>query len=158
MAGNYRAQFYLATALFGLNLNDAFTHGVMLSLGVNLFCYIFVSQVTSQRVVERIQASLFVDSVETRQTSVNRPWTGATTVGDLKVLCERFLGANQVTRAFDDYARRTGKPLEDRSLRFSCPCSTLNFSANFTRACSKGWKSELRSQVATMCAWASRAL
>lgn len=101
------------TSLFGLNVGDDFTHGVMLSLGVNLFCYIFVSQITSQRVVERIQASLFVDSVETRQTSVNRPWTGATTVGDLKVLCERFLGANQVSRAFDDYARRSGKPLED---------------------------------------------
>ena len=101
------------TTLFGLNLGDSFTHGVMLSLGVNLFCYIFVSQITSQRVVERIQASLFVDSVETRQTSVNRPWTGATTVGDLKVLCERFLGAGQVDRAFDDYARRAGKPLDN---------------------------------------------
>ncbi|WP_346796219.1 NahK/ErcS family hybrid sensor histidine kinase/response regulator [Halomonas sp. Bachu 37] len=101
------------TALFGLNLGDSFTHGVMLSLGVNLFCYIFVSQVTSQRVVERIQASLFVDSVETRQTSVNRPWTGATTVGDLKVLCERFLGADQVERAFADYARRSAKTLEN---------------------------------------------
>ncbi|MCB8888033.1 hybrid sensor histidine kinase/response regulator [Vreelandella malpeensis] len=102
------------TALFNLNLGgDSFTHGVMLSLGVNLFCYIFVSQISSQRVVERIQASLFVDSVETRQTSVNRPWTGATTVGDLKVLCERFLGAGQVDRAFEDYARRTAKPLDD---------------------------------------------
>ncbi|XKE46284.1 PAS-domain containing protein [Halomonas organivorans] len=103
------------TALFGLNVGDGFTHGVMLSLGVNLVAYIFVSQMTPQRVVERIQASLFVDSVETRQTSVNRPWTGATTVGDLKVLCERFLSADQVGRAFDDYARRTGKPLEDNA-------------------------------------------
>ena len=103
------------TSLFGLNFGDSFTHGVMLSLGVNLFGYIFVSQMTPQRVVERIQASLFVDSVETRQTSVNRPWTGATTVGDLKVLCERFLGAGQVSRAFEDYARRTGKPLEDNT-------------------------------------------
>lgn len=100
------------TQLFGLNLGDPFTHGVMLSLGLNLFCYIFVSQISPQRVVERIQASLFVDSVETRQTSVNRPWTGATTVGDLKVLCERFLSADQVQRAFDDYARRSGQPLE----------------------------------------------
>ncbi len=103
------------TSLFGLNVGDSFTHGVMLSLGVNLFCYIFVSQMTPQRVVERIQASLFVDSVETRQTSVNRPWTGATTVGDLKVLCERFLGAGQVSRAFEDYARRTGKPLDNNT-------------------------------------------
>ncbi|GHA99825.1 hybrid sensor histidine kinase/response regulator [Modicisalibacter luteus] len=100
------------TQLFGLHFGDPFTHGVMLSLGLNLFCYIFVSQITPQRVVERIQASLFVDSVETRQTSVNRPWTGATTVGDLKVLCERFLGASQVQRAFDDYARRSGQALE----------------------------------------------
>ncbi|NAW33901.1 NahK/ErcS family hybrid sensor histidine kinase/response regulator [Halomonas alimentaria] len=114
LAGGPLGVAWLApTSLFGLNVGDSFTHGVMLSLGVNLFCYIFVSQVTSQRVVERIQASLFVDSVETRQTSVNRPWTGATTVGDLKVLCERFLGAGQVSRAFDDYARRSGKPLED---------------------------------------------
>ncbi|CAM3933456.1 NahK/ErcS family hybrid sensor histidine kinase/response regulator [Vreelandella rituensis] len=105
-------------SLFGLNLGDSLTHGVMLSLGLNLFFYIFISQVTSQRVVERIQASLFVDSVETRQTSVNRPWTGATTVGDLKVLCERFLGAGQVDRAFENYARRSGKPL-DNSTRAS---------------------------------------
>ncbi len=111
--GPFGVAWLAPTSLFGLNVGDAFTHGVMLSLGVNLFCYIFVSQVTSQRVVERIQASLFVDSVETRQTSVNRPWTGATTVGDLKVLCERFLGAGQVARAFDDYARRSGKSLED---------------------------------------------
>ena len=111
--GPFGVAWLAPTSLFGLNVGDGFTHGVMLSLGVNLFCYIFVSQVTSQRVVERIQASLFVDSVETRQTSVNRPWTGATTVGDLKVLCERFLGAHQVSRAFDDYARRSGKPLED---------------------------------------------
>ena len=101
------------TDLFGLNVSDNFTHGVMLSLGFNLFGYIFVSQMTPQRVVERIQASLFVDSVETRQTPINRPWAGATTVGDLKVLCERFLGADQVQRAFEDYARRNGKKLED---------------------------------------------
>ncbi|WP_048307624.1 NahK/ErcS family hybrid sensor histidine kinase/response regulator [Halomonas sp. PR-M31] len=100
------------TQLFGFNIGDPFTHGVMLSLGLNLFGYIFVSQITSQRVVERIQASLFVDSVETRQTSVNRPWTGATTVDDLRVLCERFLGADQVRDAFYDYARRSGQLLE----------------------------------------------
>ncbi|WP_129141245.1 hybrid sensor histidine kinase/response regulator [Modicisalibacter coralii] len=98
--------------LFGLGIGSPFTHGVMLSLGVNLFGYIFISQITPQRVVERIQASLFVDSVETRQTSVNRPWTGATTVGDLKVLCERFLGAEQVDRAFDDFALRNGQTLD----------------------------------------------
>ncbi|WP_110655273.1 hybrid sensor histidine kinase/response regulator [Salinicola halimionae] len=101
--------------LFGLNVTDSFAHGVMLSLGLNLFFYIFISQLTPQRVVDRIQASLFVDSIETRQTTVNRPWTGATTVGDLKVLCERFLGKSQVERAFEDYAGRTAKPMENNT-------------------------------------------
>ncbi|MEC8916533.1 MAG: NahK/ErcS family hybrid sensor histidine kinase/response regulator [Pseudomonadota bacterium] len=101
--------------LFGLNVTDSFAHGVMLSLGFNLFFYIFISQLTPQRVVERIQASLFVDSIETRQTTVNRPWTGATTMGDLKVLCERFLGKSQVERAFEDYARRNAKPMDNNT-------------------------------------------
>ncbi|MGO2132435.1 MAG: hybrid sensor histidine kinase/response regulator [Halomonas sp.] len=107
--------FLSPISLLGLNVGDSFTHGVMMSLGLNLACYIFVSQVTPQRVVERIQASLFVDSVETRQTSVNRPWTGATTVNDLKVLCERFLGPAQVNRAFSEYAQRAGISLEDNA-------------------------------------------
>ncbi|GAB2792055.1 hypothetical protein GCM10027040_17710 [Halomonas shantousis] len=115
LGGPWDIAWLSPTQLFGLNVGDPFTHGVMLSLGLNLFCYIFVSQITSQRVVERIQASLFVDSIETRQTSVNRPWTGATTVGDLKVLCQRFLGAGQVSRAFDDYARRNGTTLDDNT-------------------------------------------
>ncbi|WP_110686132.1 hybrid sensor histidine kinase/response regulator [Salinicola aestuarinus] len=102
-------------SLFGLNVTDSFAHGVMLSLAFNLFFYIFISQLTPQRVVERIQASLFVDSIETRQTTVNRPWTGATTINDLKVLCERFIGHAQVERAFDDYARRNAKPLENNA-------------------------------------------
>ncbi|OHV13459.1 hybrid sensor histidine kinase/response regulator [Kushneria phosphatilytica] len=97
--------------LFGLALGDPLTHGVLLSLGVNLFCYIFISQVTDQRVVERIQASLFVDSVETRQTSINRPWRGSTSVGDLQNLCKRFLSEEQVERAFERYASQNQQAL-----------------------------------------------
>ena len=32
--------------LFGLNVTDSFAHGVVLSLGFNLFFYIFISQLT----------------------------------------------------------------------------------------------------------------
>ncbi|ANF58780.1 hybrid sensor histidine kinase/response regulator [Halotalea alkalilenta] len=95
----------------GLSFADPLSQGVILSIGLNLFCYIFGSQVSSQRIVERIQASLFVDSAGSQQPSVNRPWMGTTSVEDLKALCKRFLGADQVDRAFDEYAQRQQMPL-----------------------------------------------
>ncbi|WP_456269739.1 PAS-domain containing protein [Kushneria sp. AK178] len=98
--------------LLGLSLDDPITQGVLLSLGVNLFCYIFFSQITRQRVVERIQASLFVDSVASHQTLINRPWGGTTSVGDLKALSRRFLNEDQVERAFSDYGWRHQQRLD----------------------------------------------
>ncbi|MFC0267742.1 hybrid sensor histidine kinase/response regulator [Kushneria aurantia] len=100
------------TNLLGLSLDDPTTQGVLLSLGVNLFCYILVSQLTTPRVVERIQASLFVDSADTHQPRLNRPWRGNTTVGDLKSLARRFLNEDQVERAFSDYGWRYQQRLE----------------------------------------------
>ncbi|WP_106477492.1 hybrid sensor histidine kinase/response regulator [Phytohalomonas tamaricis] len=98
-------------APFGLSLGEPLTQGVLLSLGVNLFCYIFISQVTTPRVVERIQASLFVDSVGNQQT-IHRPWSGSTSVGELKALCKRFLSNDQVERAFEEYGYRNQRPFE----------------------------------------------
>lgn len=98
--------------LMGLSLDDSITQGVLLSLGVNLFCYIFVSQVTTPRVVDRIQASLFVDSVDAHRPPINRPWRGSTTVRDLKSLARRFLNEEQVERAFNDYGWRYQQRLE----------------------------------------------
>ncbi|MCX2522829.1 hybrid sensor histidine kinase/response regulator [Larsenimonas rhizosphaerae] len=104
--GPFGLRFLAPNDLFGLSVGDPLTQGVMLSLVVNLFCYIFFSQSTSERVVDRIQASQFVDSSGHPYASVNRPWQGTTTIGDLKALCKRFLSDDQVDRTFRDYHRR----------------------------------------------------
>ncbi|WP_086481537.1 hybrid sensor histidine kinase/response regulator [Oceanospirillum sanctuarii] len=95
-------------ALFGADL-DFLTHGVLFSLGINLICYIAVSNITRQRVIDRIQASAFIDSIDTRNTKSARPWMGSTSVGDLMALCERFLEPDAVDKAFSDYFLRNDK-------------------------------------------------
>lgn len=89
-------------ALFGADL-DFLTHGVIFSLSVNLFLYIAFSNITKQRVIDRIQASAFIDSIDTRNAKTTRPWMGSTSVGDLMALCERFLGPESVDNAFNEY-------------------------------------------------------
>lgn len=92
---------------FNISIAGPLTQGVILSLTANLFGYILCSQRSRQHMLERIQASLFVDS-STVQPAINRPWMGTTTINDLKSLCARFLNSAQVERAFDDYADRQG--------------------------------------------------
>lgn len=103
-------------APFGLRFADPLTQGVLLSLGLNIAAYIGMSQLTSQRVVERIQASLFVESAGTMPPSINRPWLGAASVRDLKVLCRRFLDKAQVEQAFERFAQRHPWPMTDQTL------------------------------------------
>ena len=98
--------------LFGANSVDFFTQGVLVSLLANLMTYVLVSRLTKQRVIDRIQASAFTESIETRPAKINRPWLGNTSIGDLYALCERFLGAEATEKAFNDYTyQRNLKPL-----------------------------------------------
>jgi len=93
---------------FDIYISSPFTQGVLLSIGWNLFFYILVSQITRPRVVERIQASLFVDSASLQPT-LNRPSTGTTTIGDLTGLSKRFLNDEQVDRAFREHLNLSGE-------------------------------------------------
>lgn len=95
-------------SLFGSRM-DFLTHGVFFSLGANLILYIAVSNITRQRVIDRIQASAFIDSIDTRNTKSARPWMGSTSVGDLMSLCERFLEPEPVDKAFSDYFLHSNK-------------------------------------------------
>lgn len=109
----------------GLHFADPFTQGVTLSLGLNLICFILVSQLTQQRVVERIQAALFTDNSHNALPSINRPWMGTTSVEDLKILCKRFLGKRQVEQAFNEFAQRQPWPMTDQTL---APIEVIQFS------------------------------
>lgn len=112
-------------ALFGLRIADPLTQGVLLSLGINLLFFIVMSQLVPQRVVERIQAALFTDNATNALPSINRPWMGATSVEDLKVLCKRFLDKRQVEHAFNEFAQRQPWPMNDQTL---APIEVIQFS------------------------------
>lgn len=102
------------TALFGITDMDFFTQGVFWSLSGNLLAFILVSRFTHQRVIDRIQASAFVDNLEMKPVKTSRLWKGSTNIGDLRLLAERFVGTPAVHRAFRDYAfKRSLPPLRD---------------------------------------------
>ncbi|WP_028471180.1 hybrid sensor histidine kinase/response regulator [Neptunomonas japonica] len=91
------------TALFGINNLDPLTHGVLWSLLTNITLYVIVSQYTSQRLTDRIQASAFVDVYNKDLTTPSRQHS-TVTVGDLQMLTERFLGLSRTQHAFTGYA------------------------------------------------------
>lgn len=108
--GPWDIQWLRPDALLGTGHLDFFTHGVFWSLGVNLLAYISISRLTRQRVIDRIQASAFVDNIEARPAKIRRPWQGVTTVGDLKLLGQRFIGHDATNQAFDHYAHQRHLP------------------------------------------------
>ncbi|MBT3144372.1 hybrid sensor histidine kinase/response regulator [Neptunomonas phycophila] len=99
------------TSLMGLNFNEPLSHGVFWSLMVNASLYVLISQYSPQRLVERIQASAFVDVYNKDLTEPSRQH-GVVTVGDLQMLTERFLGLTRTQDAFAGYvAQRNEEPL-----------------------------------------------
>jgi PAS domain S-box-containing protein len=91
------------TALFGFTLNDPLTNGVFWSLLVNASLYLVISHYAPQRLVDRIQASAFVDVYNPDLSQPSRAHS-AVTVGDLQILTERFLGLSRTQQAFNNYA------------------------------------------------------
>lgn len=96
------------TSLFGLSYFDPLTHGVIWSLSINLLLYIGVSMLTSQRLVDRIQASAFTN-VHTKHFAEPGRMTSQVSVGDLQMLTERFLGISRTQHAFTTYALHRGE-------------------------------------------------
>ncbi|MGL1920186.1 MAG: PAS-domain containing protein [Hyphomicrobiales bacterium] len=83
-------------SLFGLDFGDSLTHGVVMSLFINIACYIYFSLKASPSMLDSMQAAAFVD---------NRPKPTLTShiesqdmmmkVWDLKNLSTKILGYNQ---------------------------------------------------------------
>ncbi|MAY40967.1 NahK/ErcS family hybrid sensor histidine kinase/response regulator [Neptuniibacter sp. UBA847] len=96
------------TGLFGLHALDPLTHGVFWSLFVNTVLYVLVSRYTNPRLVDRIQASAFVDVYNKDLTESSRQY-GQVTVGDLQMLTERFLGLSRTQHAFTGFALQRGE-------------------------------------------------
>ena len=94
--------------LFGVDQFDPLTHGVIWSLSVNILLFIVVSRYTNLRLVDRIQASAFVDIYDQSLPETQRQYNHVT-VGDLQVLAERFLGQSRTHHAFTGFALQKGE-------------------------------------------------
>lgn len=88
-----------------------FNGGLVLSLSLNLACYIGISLFTRLRLVEVIQANAFIAPISAGVGSTARALGG--TVGHLRLLVEQFLGREDARRAFDEFRHASGRPLRD---------------------------------------------
>jgi Na+/proline symporter/signal transduction histidine kinase/ActR/RegA family two-component response regulator len=98
-------------ALFGTHGWDPVLHSAFWSLLVNVACLVFVSLRWRPSLEERLHAAMFVDPHAISRAGAG-DWRGRVQVADLRTIAERIIGVRGTQRAFDDYARRRGKPLQ----------------------------------------------
>lgn len=109
--GLFNIDWLIPTALLGTQM-DLMTHGIVWSLGINLFLYIAVSLFTRQRIREKIQAAAFFHEVDSyQQESQADQRKSNTTIDDLKALAERFMGPEKADAVFMIYETRHGEKL-----------------------------------------------
>lgn len=88
-----------------------FEGGILASLVLNVAIYVTVSLRTSPRLIDRIQASTFINQ---GQAAPDIAYGGLRqTVGELRTVIEQFLGREDAARAFEDLERRRTKPILD---------------------------------------------
>ncbi len=95
-------------ALLGLQGMDPLVHAVVWSVGLNALVFLVVSSLTRRGLVERLQATLFVDVF---RSAGGAPTTVATTSAgaeDLFILAQRILGSEPARRLFNEMARTQG--------------------------------------------------
>lgn len=91
---------------------NQFVQKVLLTQIVNCGLYVAVSLWARPRMIDHIQAALFVGPARSRQASPRDPeLTG--TIGDLKALVAQFLGAEAAERSFAQLERRRGRRMRN---------------------------------------------
>ncbi len=99
-------------ALFGFGFGDSLTHGVFWILLVDIAVMAAVSINTPQSLVERAQATAFVDlGVHQGGVGQRAPHPPAVRVAELEVVLQRFLGTQAARQALDDYTSRRNTEL-----------------------------------------------
>ncbi len=95
-------------ALFGLQGMDPLVHAVVWSVGMNALVFLIVSCLTRASMLERLQATLFVDVYRSAGGAPVRVATTSAGAEDLFVLAQRILGTEPARRLFDEMARVQG--------------------------------------------------
>ncbi|HTZ03051.1 MAG TPA: PAS domain-containing hybrid sensor histidine kinase/response regulator [Xanthobacteraceae bacterium] len=90
-------------ALFGVNL-PPLVHGVLLSLVLNVVCYIGCSLLRRPAAIERVQADLFVPSTLRPITPSFRLRRASVTVEELIATVARYLGDERTRESFSSFA------------------------------------------------------
>jgi Na+/proline symporter/signal transduction histidine kinase/ActR/RegA family two-component response regulator len=90
-------------ALFGLGGLDPLSHAVIWTLGANILLYVTGSLATEATGIERRQAAAFIEAVPHVSYSSAIPLKSQTTIDDLRMLAETYLGAERAAEAFRHY-------------------------------------------------------
>lgn len=110
--GLFGFSWLIPDALFGIQQLDSLSHGVLFSLGFNILCYVGVSLLTTVNLQDRLQAVAFVKP----NLPVSHQDTPARRIrihnADLKILLERFVGAQRATECLTEYARKQNLTLQ----------------------------------------------
>ncbi|MBU1312230.1 MAG: PAS-domain containing protein [Gammaproteobacteria bacterium] len=109
--GLFGWSWLVPTALFGTSL-DSLSHGVLFSTGFNLLFYLAGSLFTQVSLQDRLQAVAFVKP----NLPVNHQDTPARRIRirntDLKILLERFVGANRAAECLQEYGKKQQQSLQ----------------------------------------------
>lgn len=100
-------------ALFGFDLNDPLTHGLLWSVGLNALAFIAVSMLTRTDGIDVMQASAFTDHTG---AAVDPDFQTTARVKDLKALLVRAMGEERAHQAFDAYELLAGERLSEREV------------------------------------------
>lgn len=124
-AGPVGIAFLRPQALFGIDLGNPLTHGVIWSLGANIILFVVLSLFSRPGVLERGQARAFVEVMAADPATRPRTMGGSLTVRDLEALVGRYLGTMTAERAFAQYlaerdpALGIDDPVDAGALRFA---------------------------------------
>jgi Na+/proline symporter/signal transduction histidine kinase/ActR/RegA family two-component response regulator len=101
------------TDFFSSAASDPFINSVLVSLIVNIACFIIGSMSRNAKLIERQQAAIFIPRAEI-PIPMLRTWRTNLTVGELKATIGRYLGDERMQRSFRSYEEANGRSLDDK--------------------------------------------
>jgi Na+/proline symporter/signal transduction histidine kinase len=101
--GPWGLTFLRPQALFGIEL-PPLVHGVLLSLAINIVCYVGGSLLRRPTAIERVQADLFVPSTLAPMAPSFRLRRASVTVEELVATVARYLGEERTRESFASFA------------------------------------------------------
>ncbi len=114
--GLFGISYLRPESLFGISGGVHITHGLIWSLVFNLVCFILISRFSRHSLIERIQATTYVNSDFDGKKGQGLLIRSSAKASDLMALGERFVGTVQARQAFSNFASERNEPLSPNSL------------------------------------------